>query len=105
MDWMRDGSRLQVVWMRHTTECLATAGQAVCDQDQPYSNHFLAYTPTAYVCITLPVQTVQALLPPTASSEGSSSSSDKLQQEALQWGQQQGMSVRSAATFARCYGG
>lgn len=51
------------------------------------------------VCCTL--QTVQALLPSAASGEGG----DKLQAEALQWGQQQGMSVRSAATFARCFGG
>jgi len=53
------------------------------------------------------VQTVQSLLPPQSSSSSSSSSSseggplDKLQEAAVQWGQQQGMRVRSAAAFAR----
>lgn len=48
-------------------------------------------------------QAIQAMLP--ASSSDSSSSSQELKQAAVQWGEQQGMSVRSAATFVRsCVG-
>jgi hypothetical protein len=47
------------------------------------------------------VQTVKALLPATAVSGEAAA---ELQEAAVQWGQQQGMSVRSAAAFARSCG-
>jgi len=52
-------------------------------------------------CCCSAVQTVQSLLPPQSSSSSEGGSLDKLKEAALQWGQQQGMSVRSAAAFAR----